>query len=153
MASDSPLAQIFLAIILSPTVPKIWANSTYSITPAGKWTASGTKLPSLQSHHSGRPKVYGGWQKHALHIIQLYEQLRQNKATSIEMASTLGLYVNHWQRWAVAGLQIFEIDIYGDLIGTIKNHQYQPISIPVNRQVIVQRHRKNFYPPAAGKNS
>jgi hypothetical protein len=26
------------------------------------------------------------------------------KATSIEMASVLGLYVKRWQRWAVAGL-------------------------------------------------
>jgi RNA-directed DNA polymerase len=33
------------------------------------------------------------WQKHVLHIIQLYEQLRQKKATSNEMASSLGLYV------------------------------------------------------------
>jgi hypothetical protein len=27
------------------------------------------------------------------------------KATSNEMASTLGLYVTRWRRWAVAGLQ------------------------------------------------
>ncbi len=49
-------------------------------------------------------------QKHALHIIQLYEQLRKKKATSIEMASTLGLYVTRWQRWAVAGLREVRID-------------------------------------------
>jgi hypothetical protein len=42
--------------------------------------------------------------KHALHIIQLYERLRKKKATSHEMASTLGLYVKRWQRWATAGL-------------------------------------------------
>jgi hypothetical protein len=27
------------------------------------------------------------------------------KATSIEMASVLGLYVKRWQRWVAAGLQ------------------------------------------------
>jgi len=50
------------------------------------------------------------WEKHVLHIIQLYEQLRQKKATSNEMASSLGLYVKRWQRWAVAGLQGIKID-------------------------------------------
>jgi hypothetical protein len=50
------------------------------------------------------------WGKHALHIIQLYEQLRIKKATSTEMASTLGLYVRRWQRWAVAGLHGIKID-------------------------------------------
>ncbi|MDC1287906.1 reverse transcriptase domain-containing protein [Gammaproteobacteria bacterium] len=49
-------------------------------------------------------------EKHVLHIVRLYEQLRQKKATSKEMASTLGLYVNRWQRWAVAGLQGIKID-------------------------------------------
>jgi RNA-directed DNA polymerase len=49
------------------------------------------------------------WQKHALHIIRLYEQLRIKKATSNEMASSLGLYVTRWQRWAVAGLQGIKI--------------------------------------------
>jgi RNA-directed DNA polymerase len=44
------------------------------------------------------------WQKHALQIIRLYEQLRIKKATSKEMAVSLGLYVTRWQRWAVAGL-------------------------------------------------
>ena len=53
------------------------------------------------------------WEKHALHIIQLYEQLRKKKATSDEMASTLGLYVKRWQRWAVAGLQGITIDGLG----------------------------------------
>jgi len=43
-------------------------------------------------------------EKHALHIVWLYEQLRQKKATSNEMASTLGLYVKCWQRWARPGL-------------------------------------------------
>jgi hypothetical protein len=50
-------------------------------------------------------------EKHVLHIIQLYEQLRMKKATSIEMALALGLYVNRWQRWAAAGLQGFKIDV------------------------------------------
>jgi RNA-directed DNA polymerase len=44
-------------------------------------------------------------EKHVLHWHQLYEQLRIKKATSIEMALSLGLYVNPWQRWAAAGLQ------------------------------------------------
>ena len=34
----------------------------------------------------------------------------QKKATSNEMASSLGLYVTRWQRWAVAGLQGIRID-------------------------------------------
>ena len=49
-------------------------------------------------------------ERNALHIVRLYEQLRKKKATSIEMASTLGLYVTRWQRWAVAGLQGITID-------------------------------------------
>jgi hypothetical protein len=53
------------------------------------------------------------WQKHALHIIQLYEQLRQKKATSNEMAASLGLYVTRWQRWASAGMQDMTSDLYG----------------------------------------
>lgn len=52
-------------------------------------------------------------EKHFLHIVQLYEQLRQKKATSNEMASTLGLYVKQWQRWAVAGLHGIAIDGLG----------------------------------------
>ena len=55
------------------------------------------------------------WQKHALHIVQLYEQLRIKKATSNEMASSLGLYVTRWQRWAAAGLQGITIELYGDV--------------------------------------
>jgi RNA-directed DNA polymerase len=43
-------------------------------------------------------------EKHVLHYRQLYEQLRNKKATSDEMALALGLYVKRWQRWAVAGL-------------------------------------------------
>jgi RNA-directed DNA polymerase len=49
-------------------------------------------------------------QKHVLRIVQLYEQLRKKKATSDETASSLGLYVTRWQRWAVAGLQCITID-------------------------------------------
>ena len=33
------------------------------------------------------------------------------KATSIEMATVLGLYVKRWQRWAAAGLQGFAINL------------------------------------------
>jgi RNA-directed DNA polymerase len=44
-------------------------------------------------------------EKHVLHYRQLYEQLSKKKATSIEMATVLGLYVKRWQRWAAAGLQ------------------------------------------------
>lgn len=44
------------------------------------------------------------WERHALHIVRLYEQQRKKKATSQEVASSLGLYVKRWQRWAVAGL-------------------------------------------------
>jgi RNA-directed DNA polymerase len=52
--------------------------------------------------------------KHVLHIDQLYEQQRKKKATSNEMASTLGLYVKRWQRWTAAGLQGIKIDgVYG----------------------------------------
>jgi RNA-directed DNA polymerase len=43
-------------------------------------------------------------EKHVLHIIRLYEQLRQKKATPEEVALTLGLYVKRWQRWTHAGL-------------------------------------------------
>jgi uncharacterized membrane protein len=34
------------------------------------------------------------------------------KATSIEMAFALGLYVKRWQRWAAAGLQGIKIGVY-----------------------------------------
>jgi hypothetical protein len=51
-------------------------------------------------------------EKHLLHYRQLYEQLRKKKATSIEMASVLGLYVKRWQRWAAAGLQSINIGDY-----------------------------------------
>jgi hypothetical protein len=39
-------------------------------------------------------------EKHVVHYRQLYEQLRNKKATSDEMALALGLYVKRWQRWA-----------------------------------------------------
>jgi hypothetical protein len=51
-------------------------------------------------------------EKHVLHIIQLYEQLRMKKATSTEMALSLGLYVKRWQRRAAAGLQGVKIGVY-----------------------------------------
>jgi hypothetical protein len=54
--------------------------------------------------------LYWGYTIHILHIIQLYEQLRMKKATSIEMASVLGLNVKRWQRWVAAGLQGFAIN-------------------------------------------
>jgi RNA-directed DNA polymerase len=50
--------------------------------------------------------------KHVLHYRQLYEQLRMKKATSIEMASVLGLYVTRWQRWVAAGLQGIKIGVF-----------------------------------------
>jgi hypothetical protein len=51
-------------------------------------------------------------EKHVLHYRQLYEQLRKKKATSIEMASVLGLYVTRWQRWVAAGLQGIKIGVF-----------------------------------------
>jgi hypothetical protein len=44
-------------------------------------------------------------EKHVLHYRQLYEQLRNKKATSDEMALALGLYVKRWQRWVKACLR------------------------------------------------
>jgi RNA-directed DNA polymerase len=52
--------------------------------------------------------------KHALHIIQLYEQLRKKKATSHEVAYSLGMYVTRWQQWCTAGLQGITIQVYDD---------------------------------------
>jgi hypothetical protein len=66
------------------------------------------------------------------------------------MASTLGLYVLRWQRWAVAGLKGIAFKLYGDRPDTGKNLQYHPISIPVNWQVIIQRHRKINLPACGG---
>jgi len=43
-------------------------------------------------------------EKHVLHYRQLYEQLRNKKATSDEMALALGQYVKRWQRWVKAGI-------------------------------------------------
>ena len=43
--------------------------------------------------------------KHVLYIVQLYKQLGIKKATSVEIALSLGMYVTRWQRWAAAGLQ------------------------------------------------
>jgi hypothetical protein len=54
-------------------------------------------------------------EKHVLHYRQLYEQLSMKKATSVEMALALGWYVKRWQRWAVAGLQGFKIDVYAQI--------------------------------------
>jgi hypothetical protein len=51
-------------------------------------------------------------EKHVLHTRQLYEQLRMKKATSIEMACVLGLYVKRWQRWVAAGLQGIKIGVF-----------------------------------------
>jgi hypothetical protein len=45
-------------------------------------------------------------EKHVLHYRQLYEQLRNKKATSDEMALALGQYVKRWQRWVKAGLGV-----------------------------------------------
>jgi hypothetical protein len=84
-------------------------------------------------------------EKHVLHWHQLYEQQKKKKATSEEMAFILDRYTKRWQRWATAGLQGIAIELYNKMPGTLKNLQYQPISIPVNRQVIIQRHRKIFF--------
>ncbi len=62
---------------------------------------------------------------HALHIVRLYEQLRKKKATSTEMASSLGLYVTRWQRWAVAGLQEARIDGLGSNLRFTFTEPYQ----------------------------
>jgi hypothetical protein len=51
-------------------------------------------------------------EKHVLHYRQLYEKLRNKKATSDEMALALGQYVKRWQRWVAAGLQGIKIDVY-----------------------------------------
>ena len=61
-----------------------------------------------------------------------FDWIRKN-ATSNEMASTLGLYVKRWQRWAVAGLQEISIELYSEMPGAFKNLQYQLIGISVNR--------------------
>jgi RNA-directed DNA polymerase len=55
-------------------------------------------------------------EKHVLHYRQLYEKLRMKKATSIEMASVIGLYVTRWQRWVAAGLQGIKIDVFYEQI-------------------------------------
>lgn len=47
-------------------------------------------------------------ENHVIQIIRLYEQLRKKKATPNEVASTLGLYVKRWRRWAAAGLRGYE---------------------------------------------
>jgi RNA-directed DNA polymerase len=44
-------------------------------------------------------------EKHALHCVRLYEQLRRQKATANVVAATLERYITRWQRWVVAGLQ------------------------------------------------
>lgn len=64
------------------------------------------------------------WEKHALQIVRLYEQQRKKKATSNEVASSLGLYVTRWRRWAVAGLQ-------GTGINTTFPDQLDPLPSPV----------------------
>ena len=60
----------------------------------------------LGYHFSGKPLRVADKtrEKHVLHIIRLYEQLRKKKATPEEVALTLGLYVKRWQCWTLAGL-------------------------------------------------
>jgi RNA-directed DNA polymerase len=65
-------------------------------------------------------------EKHVLHHRQLYEQLRMKKATSIEMATVLGLYVKRWQRWAAAGLQGIKIGVYEQIL-------YQQVLMQIGR--------------------
>jgi hypothetical protein len=71
--------------------------------------------------------LYLRYKVHVLHIIQLYEQLRMKKATSIEMASILGLYVKRLQQWVAAGLQIMKIDV------VYEQTQYQKALIQIAR--------------------
>jgi RNA-directed DNA polymerase len=63
-------------------------------------------------------------EKHVLHYRQLYEQLRNKKATSDEMALALGQYVKRCQRWAAAGLQ-------GGIIGVYEQTRYQQILMQI----------------------
>jgi RNA-directed DNA polymerase len=65
-------------------------------------------------------------EKHVLHWHRLYEQEKQKKATSVEMASILDCYVNRWQRWAAAGLQGIKIDVY-------EQSRYQQVLIQIER--------------------
>jgi hypothetical protein len=65
-------------------------------------------------------------EKHVLHWHQLYEQQKQKKATSGEMASILDCYVKCWQRWAAAGLQGIKI-VYDEQI------QYQQVLNQIER--------------------
>ena len=44
--------------------------------------------------------------------VSLRLTFRHKKATSSEMASSLGLYVKPLQRWAAAGLQRIKLDVY-----------------------------------------
>ena len=50
--------------------------------------------------------------KSILRVIALNRLSGIKKATSSEMASSLGLYVKRWQRWAAAGLQGIRLDVY-----------------------------------------
>ena len=51
-------------------------------------------------------------EKRVLHWHQLYEQQKQKKATSEEMAFVLDRYVKRWPRLAAAGLQGIKIGVY-----------------------------------------
>jgi hypothetical protein len=51
-------------------------------------------------------------EKHVLHCVRLYEQLRRQKATANVVAATLERYITRWQRWVVAGLQGITVNVH-----------------------------------------
>jgi RNA-directed DNA polymerase len=65
-------------------------------------------------------------EKRVLYWHQLYEQQKQKKATSEEMAFILEGYVNRWQRWVATGLQGIKIDVYEQI-------RYQRVLIQIER--------------------
>jgi hypothetical protein len=83
----------------------------------------------LGYHFSGKQLTVAAKtvEKHVLHYRQLYEQLRIKKASSIEMASVLGLYVKRWQRWVAAGLQRIKNGVFYEQI------QYPQVLIQITR--------------------
>ena len=60
------------------------------------------------------------------------------KATSIEMALSLGLYVKRWQRWVAARLQGIAIIRHNDQ----RPHKPTPRHIGSQRPSALQRHLK-----------
>ena len=77
-------------------------------------------------------------ENHVLQIVRLYEQLRKKKATSNEMAFTLGQYVKRWQCWAAAGLQNKAIIYIATSIIKALRDRIQPVAIIVGSLSIVK---------------